>query len=85
MAGAALPAHADGHPAAHGRPAHVGRPRRPRLRRVAPLQAAALGQAILGRYSVLLSGDSVPLRHAISQYSTGPGGASTRIAGFGLL
>ena len=48
MAGPALPAHAHGHPAAHGRPAHVGGARRPRLRRVAALQAAARGgQALL--------------------------------------
>ena len=49
MAGAAVPAHADGHAAAHGRPAHVGRPRRPRVRRLDPLQAAPVGKAIMGR------------------------------------
>ena len=48
MAGPALPPDAHGHPAADG-PAHVRRARRPRLRRVVPLQAAALGEALVAR------------------------------------
>ena len=58
MAGAAVPAHADGDAAAHGRPPHVGRPRLPRLRPLAPLQATPVGKAILGcHYSVLSAFD----------------------------
>ena len=53
MAGAAVPADADGDAAAHGRPPHLGRPRRPRLRPLAPLQATPIGKAVLGRTPIL--------------------------------